>query len=255
MAMQRTKLVQEIIGKAIEPNGFKLSLVDRRLWLFMKQTEELKQEIAIQLFSKDSIRLSFSTNAFGHRTVYGTAFAKDGEPKGDIFDAYRFGNEEEFIGLLEYFKKIIFDYGFEALEKMSIPTTEIRPTKETNRYLFENHDELNIRHREMFGINESTTSDEIFTIINNYLTQTQGQAFEDVKETLIGLAAVAGSVLVDISGGDWVWDSNSNICWVSNKAKYPTKCCPLVIIIDCWRDNTGNVINRLNYYYKLLKKT
>jgi len=252
--MQRTRIVEEVIGTAIEQYGFKLSLVDRKLWVYLKETGELKQEIAIQLFSKDSIRLSFETNAFGHRTVYGSSLVREGEPKGDIFDAYRFNNEEGFKGLIEFFKTIIFNYGFAVLEKMSVPTTEVRPTKETNRYLFENHDDLNKRHRVMLGIDENTTHDTVFMTVQDYITQTQGQTFEDVKETLIGLAAVAGSVLVEISGGDWVWDSNSNICWVSNKAKYPTRCCPLVIIIDYWRDNTGNVVSQLNYHYKCMKK-
>lgn len=252
--MQTSRIIQEIIGTRIKHLGFEFSINDRATWVYVKQTEELKQEITIRLLSKGRIKLYFSTNAYGQRSIDGASLVKEGEYGGDILGVYNYSNEQEFREILECFNRTILVYGLEALKKISIPTTEIRPTNETNLYLYENHVELNKRYREVLKIDENTTYNEIFSIIQDYITEIQGQEFEKIKTSLIGLAAIAGTVLVGISDGNWVWTPDVNVCWVSNNEKYPKRCCPLVIIIESWRDNTGNVVERLNYYYNYMKK-
>jgi len=252
--MKTSKLIKEIIGESIKPNGFELKAHDRESWVYTKQAGEFTQRITIRVVSRDFTRLNFSTNAFGQKQVDGASLVKEGENKGDEIGDYIFKTEQEFTEVLEYFKKIIFDYGFEALERMSAHTTEVRPTKETNLYLYENHEELNKLYREKLNIDDSTAHEDIFQIIQDYLVKTQGSKFEDIKQDLIGIAAVYGTVYAGACNGGWEWDSESNICWVTDLEKYPIKEYPLSKILHCWRKGTEYTAVRLNNSYKYVQK-
>jgi hypothetical protein len=136
---------------------------------------------------------------------------------------------------------------------MSVPTTNIYATKETDRYLYENHEKLNEEYRAKFNIESYTTDQEIFKIVHDYINETQGMSFEDVKDTLIGLAAVIGTVMVEVSDGYWEWDSNNGISWFKRKEKYPRKDYLLSTIINCWRENDDYTFE-VNDSYNYMKK-
>ena len=190
---------------------------------------------------------------YGQNPIYGETLVGEGEDHGNFLGFYKYDNAHEFIEVIKYFRKIILDYGFRALDNISLPTTEIRPTKETNLYLYENHKELNEKYREKLGINDNISHEEIFKIAQECLIKTQGEAFDTVKDTLIGLAAVVGTVYVDISNGGWLWNPDKHICWVTNKAKYPKMDYPLSTIIVCWRENpehTFTILNNGFLYFK-----
>jgi len=251
--MKIKDLVQKVIGEAVKPIGFELESCDRETWVYVKEEGDIKKNIMIHLLQKGKMKLYFSTNAYGHKSVDGASLEKGGEKKGDSLGIYHFSNEQEFIETLECFRKIIFDYGLSELERMSAPTTEVRPTRETNLFLYENHAELNKQYREKLNIDDNMTHQEIFKIIQDYLVDTQGVEFEDVKRDLIGLAAVAGYVYLDACNGAWQWDNDK--CWITNREKYPKDAYPLGIIIDHWRDGATYAREMLdNYYNYLLKK-
>jgi hypothetical protein len=136
------------------------------------------------------------------------------------------------------------------LEKISIPTTEVRPTKETDYYLYKNHEKLNIKYRDILRIDESKTAEDIFIVIQNYMLETQGQPFIAIRESLIGIAAIVGTVYVDVSNGCWQWDIENNICWVANREKYPKKLYPLSTVIICWREKVELTLTILKNEYK-----
>jgi len=253
--MTKTEIIQEVIGNTIKPYGFAYLGIEDGAWIYRKELGDLRQDIDIRLMSKDQLNLYFSTNAPLQRPCCADELIKEGERRGNKpFGYFRFTCEQEFIEVIEYFKKIIFDYGVDALDKRSVPATEIRPTKETNSYLFENHEELNRRYREKFNIDKSTEYTVIFQIIQEYLIQTQGREFSDVLDTLIGLAAVVGTVIADASDGVWEWDSRNNICWVSQKQKYPRSYYPLGSIINRFREKPEHTFNSLNAKYNYMKE-
>ena len=251
--MQKTKIVQKIIGEAIKLYGFEYTGFNADSWIYRKQVGELKQDILISLIYKGELKIYFRTNAYGQKPIYGETLVKEGEDCGDALGFYSFADESEFTRIIEYFKKIIFDYGFEALERNSVPTTEIRPTEKICMYLYENHKELNKEYRDRFNINDDTSHEKIFEIIQDYMIETQGQPFAEVIDTLIGIAAVVGTVYVDISKGGLEWDPDKKICWVTNKEKHPKKVHPLNDIMICWREKPGHSFAILNNYYNWLK--
>jgi len=252
--MQKTSIVQEIIGKAVEPNGFEYLAYNAGSWTFQKSVGELKQSIIIRLMSKGKLKLYFSTNVYGQKSIYGETLVKEGEDRGhESLGYFTFEGEHEFVRTIEYFKKIILDYGIAALEKASVPTTEIRPTKESNLHLFQNHEELNIKFRQKLCIDDSTSDNDIFRVAQDCLLQTHGQDFVSMSETLIGLAAIVGNVIVNVSDGDWEWDSINDICWVVKKEIYPKKIYPLSIIISCWRGKPEHTFTILSNNYSYMK--
>ena len=253
--MKKTKIVQEIIGEAIKPHGFEFLAFDAGGWVYEKKTGDLRQRIVITLMSEDETRLTFSTNAYMQRPISAGDLVQEGEERGDeLFGNYTFYSEEEFVKRIEYFKYIILKYGFDALERISVPTTEIRPTKETNLYLYENHKELNKRYRKKFGIDENTTTEEIFQIVYDYILETQGEEFEVVKETLIGLTAVVGTVMVEASKGGWEWEPEWNICWVIGTGKDPRRTYLFNSIISCWRKKAKHTVAKLKTDYNYILK-
>jgi len=259
--MKENEIIQSIIGEAIKSYGFYLLGCDSDLehdtitWTFMNKKEDLEQNITIRMKSRRELKLTFMTNAFGQRPIYAEDLTKDNKGRISGLWCYVYNDEQEFVKLIEYFKTVVFDYGFDALERISVPTTETRPTKEMDRYLYENHEELNKRYRVIFNIDESTTHEEIFRIVHDYISETQGQVFEQLKETLIGLAAIVGTEYANVSNGDWLWDSSKNICWVTKKEKYPTMMYPLSTVINLWREAAKHSFNILCSEYKSMSKS
>ena len=248
--MQKTEIIKRVVGESIRPHGFIYLGDDPESCTFRKQIGELQQDITIYYAAENELKIYFGTNAYGQKPIYGEDLVRADENRGDVLGRYHYSNELEFITVIEYFKKIIFDYGFTALEKISVHTTQARPTKEANLYLYENHEKLNREYRKKFKIDENASNEDIFLTIQEYLVKTQGQPFDEVKETMIGLAAIIGTVFKDVSDGIWKWDSVKNICWVANRDKYPKMQYPLNTIIGLWNKNAERTFTFINDNYK-----
>lgn len=138
--------------------------------------------------------------------------------------------------------------GLDKLEEMNQPTTETRPKKHTDLYLFENHERLNEEYSKKLGISKDSTPEHVIDGIEIYLKEVADQEFIDIEMDLVGVAAVYGSLIINKLGGDWVIDEEK--AWVENinNNKYRA-CYPLNLIIIIWADKDyGMLYSKFDYY-------
>ncbi|MCL2254447.1 MAG: hypothetical protein FWC09_08380 [Lachnospiraceae bacterium] len=253
--MNKRKIIQKIIGDAIKSYGFEFSGYDSETCAYKKSVGDIVQCIAIYFYSKNELKIYFSTNAYGQHPICGETLVNEGEDRGDFLGHYIYANEQEFINIIEYFKKIIFDYGFVALERISINTTEIRPTAEMNLFLYENHENLNLEYRTKLGITNDISHEEVLKKVHDYIASIKEKDFISIKNDIIGLAAIYGTLLVNVSDGYWQLGSDKkNICWIRAKNNYCESEYPLNTIIVCWRDKSDITYTILNNDYIYRKK-
>ena len=195
--MNRAQQIKKIIGEAIKDRSFEYTGYTRDEFVhdysFKRVDGELIQYISIAVID-DEVRLEFSTNAYGQEEVYASDLIEsdfDGDDEGLAFE-----NDEEFKAILHHFKEIILQKGFEILDSISKPTTDVRPTREAHWKVFQEHEALNKEYREKYGITETDTV-TVLTKISGIIHDNLDKPFKEVEELLIGLAAVYGCQLID----------------------------------------------------------
>ncbi len=240
--MNKEKLIKEIIGEAVKNYGFENFIYSVDGWTegydFERTDGDLEQYIDITVIDNE-IRLEFMTNAYGQFPVEASKLIKS-DFLSNRRDFLIFRNEEEFKGILYLFRDIILQKGFEIFEKISRPTTEVRPKKETYWKLFSENKELEEKYRKMYGLEDTEFTRKMMQRISDIILSTKDQDFKEVEEMLVGLAAVYGNQIIRKCGGEWEKCDNSEVCLIS---KIPGRCNidPLSNIIHYWDMQEENI--------------
>lgn len=210
----KDKLIQEILGYFLQAEGFSYLMYDVQTWIFERKKRDVKQNICVH-DKGDSMRLYLQTNAYRQMPVFDKKIVDREKYKGDRLGFWEYKNDEEFAMILEIYKEALEDRGLQELERISEHATEIRPTPESNRYLYEHHAELFEEYRLKLGLDSGNL--EVFAVmevIKNELERLQGREFSNVLPNLIGLAAVCGETIVKSYDAKWEWRNNNETCWV-----------------------------------------
>jgi len=211
--MKVTKIIQEELGIELEKIGFCSAFQERYVWPYERKKDGIKQKITIitDRYEKRYIRVLFDTNAYGQRTKEFCHFVPEEGAK--YWDFWGYKNEEELRTILRKFKRLIFTYGLDFLETMSKPATDAVPTEEMEQYLYLNHERL----YEEYSVKLQTqgkSAEEVIEMIYRTMEQNLSEPFENVKDLLIGLAALYGHTISWGNRGKWVWDGKK--CWLED---------------------------------------
>ena len=229
--MNRKKIIHEIMGKELEKLGFEYEKGNVLFWPYVRNKDGVIQEITVceERFCKNHTKMYFSTNAYGQKPRELMDFVP-GVQQG----SWKYETEEEFRRIMEQFKEWTFTYGLELLEKISVPTTEERPKPETNRYLYEHHEELNKEYLKKMGLEGADAIDIVFGL-EDEIKKLEEKPFEEVEEILRGLAAVFGHNMCLLGIGRWNWDEERQICNVINTGDSGVEIYPLSRIIGFYK--------------------
>ncbi|MCM1267224.1 MAG: hypothetical protein NC302_04900 [Bacteroidales bacterium] len=209
--MNMKKIIHEELGQELENIGFHYVSGERLFWPYEREKDGIKQEIMVvrDRYEKGYIRVIFATNAYGQREKEFCDFVPEEGAKH--WDFWGFDNEEEFRDVLKEFKRLIFTYGLDFLETISKPATDAVPTREMQKYLYEHHQELFEKYQEELGT-ERKSAEEVIEIITGKIEEMLDKPYTEVKDALIGFAALYGHTICWGDRGDWVWDDERGIC-------------------------------------------
>jgi len=253
----KSAIVKKIIGTYLESRGFQYNGTDPERWCFSRVVGDIRQEVSIEKIHRVYLRLEFRTNAFGHLPLYAEHLVPKEElnEMSDMLGLCESHDEESFIKIIKWYQKIIEDYGEQALESISKPTTDAHPTDETNRILYENHQNLLVQAQEKFKLNDNNTPEEIIRKISDVIIETQNEEFRDIVNTLIELSSLYGDIYVKSFKGTWEWNKY-NKCIVRISCKFPLQIFPLSLVISAWRESPETsfqyFLDEFNYTSKLV---
>lgn len=248
--MKKSKLIKEIIGNSVKEYGFQYAGYGRDGYTtgydFLRLQGDIRQKINITVIEQD-IRLMLMTNVYGGRCAEATDLIESDFQRGYLQDFLYFKDEEEFKAILYHFRDIILRKGLELFEELSIPLTEIRPKKETDWKLYQEHDELNEKYRKMYGLEDTEYTTRLIRRISEIILETIEEDFSKVEEMLIGLAAVYADQVIRKCGGEWTWVEDCNTCVIIKVRGYD--CInPLNDTISYWRWKKENLNHFLNAF-------
>ena len=234
-----TKIVKCIVGQFLEENGF-VYHKDVNIWHYDRKKGEITQNIVIQRhrYFAGYIKVIFYTDAYGQGMREFRNFVPD---MADPFQEFwEYGTEKELKEVLSQFVEWIRKYGFVFLESISVPTTEIRPKKETGLFLYKNHNEIYERYKKDLELN-SMDGEEIIEVIWENIEKLYDKPFSEVEMTLIELAAVYGHVFCIDGIGEWEWDERMHRCWVNDAGGVKISMEPLKMVILAY-DRHKNIL-------------
>ena len=214
--MDKEKWIKQIIGEAVKEHGFEKFIHSVDGWThgyeFVRENGDLRQDISITVID-NSIRLEFITNAYGQDHVEVLDMIKsDFVDNGLGF--LIFENEEELKEILYLFRDLILQKGFDILEEISKPTTDVRPREETSWKVFSENKELEEKYRKMYGLEDTEFTRKMMQKISDIILEKKDQNFAEVEEMLVGLAAVYGNQIIRKCGGEWRWNDKTKACTI-----------------------------------------
>ena len=252
--MNITKIIEEELGQELEGAGFHPDFREKDVWPYEREKSGVKQTITIITgrYSKKALKVLFDTDAYGQRTMEFCNFVPEEDVKHQEF--WRYKNDEELKTVLREFKRLIMTYGLKCLETMSKPTTNAVPTEEMERYLYQNHEKLYDEYS-MKLQTQGKSAEEVIEIIDRTIEQNRGELFENVKDLLIGLAALYGHTISWGDRGNWVWNENNKMCWLENILGTNQRASLLTCIFpywDTWRKYGRSTGAGLLYRYQII---
>ena len=205
---------------------------NNRIWNYWKKTGDLLHVVYI-VDSFDYINLSVRTNAYGQNTAYAMYFAPQDRYSGS-HRGWPYKDEAKFIEILEEMRGLLLDCGFQELERISVSTTNIRPTPENNRFLRDHWEEVALKYREELNL-DSKTYEEQFEFIMEMIKKEEDKNFEEVEPLLVDIAAVYGDFLIRCFGGECTWIDEYNNFFIKKIGTCNGGCSPLLRVITMWR--------------------
>lgn len=140
--MNKTKIVKTKILPLLLEMGF-LYHKDVKSWWFTRKIGEVEQYVVLVDLWQSNLRLEFFSNEYQAKTIEGAnLIEKKEEYQIEIGKGIAYETEEEFETIIEEYKRVIQQHLESCFKEISSEITEIRPTKEMELYLFENHKDL-----------------------------------------------------------------------------------------------------------------
>ncbi len=220
--MERKKIVKEILGTELTKLGF---VYEKGSYVRRKNGIKQSIEVGEERYARKRAKMYFYANAYGQKPVELEDFVP-----GILQESWEYETDEEYRAIIQQFKEWTLTYGLEQLEKMSIPTTEERPKPETNRYLYEHHEELNREYLKKMGMEGAEAPDVLFAL-QDEMEKLRGLSFKEVEQTLVGLAAVYGHCICLYEKGIWHWNEEIQSCIISDVGESGISDPPLLSMI------------------------
>jgi len=137
---------------------------------------------------------------------------------------------------------IIKTYGLNLLKELSAEE-EVIPTKEMAHELYTNHKSLDLAFQKEFTMDRVVKKrediDAWFVKIREIIHDTQGMDYNQIKKTLLGMAAFLGERACEILDEEWVFPDYHKAPFTINKQhKYPAFHV-LVAVVLWWKNNVG----------------
>ena len=244
--INKTKIVKAVVLPYLQEKGYSYHY-EQEMWIFTKFEGTLKKEIYVIDVHNEFLKIGFHTNAYGQKGVEGLPFVRK-----ENFDVHRMGccaykNEEDFRAIICEFRRVIEEHSEEIFAEISEPTTEVIPTAELQKQLFDNHAELAMKGVEFLGIENKSGKDRIDAIVVRLEWTRETRTFQEVKEELVMLSATYGEMCRELSQGKW--DYRLEHCWIEGKKAMIMS--PLNYIFKAW--DSGDYSN-LYYDYELAER-
>ncbi|MCL1852670.1 MAG: hypothetical protein FWF88_06510 [Peptococcaceae bacterium] len=259
--MNKSEIVTKIIGGFLEQNGFKYESFDedeigRKSWSYFRLLRQIKQSITINDRPGFGLDLILYTNGFGQNQLH---LKKMQIPEGyslNTFKCFDYETEADFIRGLEMFRYLIEYQGFQELEKRSFHKSEARCKEETDRYLYENLEELINEYSMRLGIDPRNLNNwkEKMEMVFREVIRLSSQDLHIVEKDVLGLAAVYGEIVATLLDRQWAWRDIKDLphC-IIDLSQYSTGESPTVQVFQVWRTGKFDDIIERNER-RLIKK-
>lgn len=243
--MKKTQIIKEIIGKQLEPFGFRYQKTDGLCRIFMRErkgvprfydpeNDVVQQYINIQenRFSRE-VTVRFSTDVYGCETEceleqigkYGT-----GTWLGYI-------DEDTYKDRLQILVDLIIKYGFDLLDKISVED-EMIPSKSMADKLYHHHKELFWSFINEHSIKakpeQEADIDEWYRFVKKLIMDSAEQPYEEVKELIVGIAAFIGESACELCSAEWIFPEHFKVPTVCG-GELSSNISPLDAVLDLWK--------------------
>ncbi len=263
--MKKTQIIKEIVGKKIEPYGFKYFKTDGPCRIFMREEhgipryydpddQTVRQYINIQESQYDTIlTVRFETDAIvdlSDRPGFDEILKELNPDKGSPWYVYE--GEKGYRETLTVLADIIIKYGLDYLKSISVEDPVI-PTKKMAEDLNTRYQELDRSLIAEYQINAVAKSEEDidkwFQVIHKLLMETGEKPYEDVKELLLQIAAFIGERSCELLSQEWM---HFEIPVIAGGYPYPSFS-PLARIVAIWKSKCEDYWNVMESNMKNLK--
>ena len=222
--MNKMKWIKEIIGKEAEKAGFTDEGSNRDGYVrgygfsCIHEEEVYRDDIGFTVID-NRIRMDFDRSGMGRGYIDDVTCLLESKYTSDTLGYIAFDSEEEYKEILEYFARIIREKSKEVFDSMELFKEEDgHPGREMHWKLYQEHEELNQKYRKLYGMEDTEFTAKLMRGIMKLIVENRDKKFEEVKELLIGLAAVYGNQLVLKGNGRWEWQEGErglpSHCWV-----------------------------------------
>ena len=242
--MNKTKIVKEVLLDYMQKKGYDYQY-DQEMWIFEKQEEKLKKIIFVMDVHRQSIKFVFDTNAYGQMQIEGIDFVNKQKIRIDGLRCCAYTNEDDFRQIMYEIKRVIEEKGDEIFAKISEPTTEVIPTPELQKQLFDNHEELINKGKKILSIENRQGREKLEVLVEHLEGTRKTKTFQEFKDELVMLSAVYGEICREQSQGKWTYRKNIEACCIEGKMHMIMS--PLNIVFGAWGD--GDYYNLHQCYY------
>lgn len=249
--MKKTQIIKEIVGKKIEPYGFKYFKTDGPCRIFMREEhgipryydpddQTVRQYINIQESQYDTIlTVRFETDAMVDLSDwpgFDEILRELNPDKGSPWYVYE--GEKGYRETLTVLADIIIKYGLDFLKSISMEDPVI-PTKKMAEDLSVRYKELDrafIKEHHIDPVPKSEKDiEEWFAVIREIFVQTSEYPYEEVKDLLVEIAAFMGERSCDLLSQNWIFPSHFKCPATSGGNPY-FKVSPLDVVVDIWKN-------------------
>jgi hypothetical protein len=244
--MQKAKIVQNVLGKILEPYGFTYNGYDYRTWELKRVVDNnVEQYVLIYKSGYDkSLRLELCTSV---RSMHLCTKEITDDPKyAKQFIEYE--DDNDFANILKLFGEFVIEYGLKKLDEISVQTLWFEPDEQMYTELYNNHLELANSFMMTNNIERDNTLEETFIIIESIIEDREKKKeFNDSnKKMLLEMVAYFCDEIIKGYGGIWEWDVNYNQCHVNYINEKFNHWDFLKLFINAWEKSEIKVIK---YFY------
>lgn len=262
--MKKTQIIKEIIGKRLEPYGFKYLKTDGPCCIFMREIKgvqryyEPENDIVTQYiniqesnFAKE-LTVGLSTDVYGYEGEYRLEQIEKINSLGWL----EYTDEESYKEQLKKLVVLIIKYGLDELVKRSIEE-EVIPTKVMAERLYNEHNDLDKRYVGRYGLKVNPECaediDEWYLFIEKQLLNTIEQPYRDVQELLLEITSFMGMRACEICRAHWNYPKHFKVPTVFGE--YPWgNFSPLDIVIKAWKYECKDEYRILKKYFDCMKE-
>ena len=230
--MKKTQIIEEVVGKKLEPYGFRYLKTDGPCRIFIREVKGVgrvydpyndvaKQYVNIQesRFDKELI-VRFETDVINPLNRNPLEILSELSPKPGYDSWFPYEDEESYRKILSTLADIVIQYGIDFLDQMSVEETII-PTKKMADELYSHHEEHARLFAEKYHLNTTpqfeADIDQWFETIRKVIMDTADQPYEDVKDLLVEIAAFIGERTCEMLEQEWEFPEYMEVPCTSGK--------------------------------------